>query len=98
MSLTVLIIGVCAQLAFAGFQGMAVVFSGAAVANNSELTPFQDRVLSALMVLLPTLSLLTAGLLIVGYLTSAFWLSNLWHLLPVLGFGLYLLYLLCLNR
>lgn len=40
MSLTALIIGVFAQLFFAGLQGLIVVFSGAAIANNSELTPF----------------------------------------------------------
>ncbi len=98
MSLTALIIGVFAQLFFAGLQGLIVVFSGAAIANNSELTPFQDRLLATLMLLLPGISLATAGLLVVGYLSSAPWLSNLWHLLPVVGFGLYLLFVLCLNR
>ncbi|OLU13700.1 MULTISPECIES: hypothetical protein [unclassified Pseudomonas] len=98
MSLTTLIIGVFAQLFFAGLQGLIVVFSGAAIANNSELTPFQDRLLATLMLLLPSISLATAGLLVVGYLSSAPWLSNLWHLVPVVGFGLYLLFVLCLNR
>lgn len=98
MSLTALIIGVFAQLFFAGLQGLIVVFSGAAIANNSELTPFQDRLLATLMLLLPGISLATAGLLVVGYLSSAPWLSNLWHLVPVVGFGLYLLFALCLNR
>lgn len=98
MSLTALIIGVFAQLFFAGLQGLIVVFSGAAIANNSELTPFQDRLLATLMLLLPGISLATAGLLVVGYLSSAPWLSNLWHLVPVVGFGLYLLFVLCLNR
>ncbi len=98
MSLTTLIIGVFAQLFFAGLQGLIVVFSGAAIANNSELTPFQDRLLATLMLLLPGISLATAGLLVVGYLSSAPWLSNLWHLVPVVGFGLYLLFVLCLNR
>lgn len=98
MSLTALIIGVFAQLFFAGLQGLIVVFSGAAIANNSELTPFQDRLLATLMLLLPGISLATAGLLVVGYLSAASWLSNLWHLVPVVGFGLYLLFVLCLNR
>ncbi|TBU71645.1 hypothetical protein [Phytopseudomonas daroniae] len=98
MSLTALIIGVIGQLFFAGLQGLLVVFSGAALANHSELTPFQDRLLSSLMLLLPAISIFTAGLLIVGYLNSAPWLSNLWHLLPVVGFGLYLLFLLCVNH
>lgn len=98
MSLTALIIGVFAQLFFAGLQGLIVVFSGAAIANNSELTPFQDRLLATLMLLLPGISLATAGLLVVGYLSAAPWLSNLWHLVPVVGFGLYLLFVLCLNR
>jgi len=98
MSLTALIIGVFAQLFFAGLQGLIVVFSGAAIANNSELTPFQDRLLATLMLLLPGISLATAGLLVVGYLSSAPWLSNLWHLVPVVGFGFYLLFVLCLNR
>ncbi|SHM11351.1 hypothetical protein [Phytopseudomonas punonensis] len=98
MSLTALIIGVFAQLFFAGLQGLIVVFSGAAIANNSELTPFQDRLLSSLMLLLPGISLATAGLLVVGYLSSAPWLSNLWHLIPVVTFGLYLLFVLFLNR
>ncbi|MER0040874.1 hypothetical protein [Pseudomonas sp. MGal98] len=98
MSLPALIIGVFAQLFFAGLQGLIVVFSAAAIANNSELTPFQDRLLSSLMLLLPGLSLATAGLLVVGYLNSAPWLSNFWHLLPVAAFGLYLLFALGLNR
>lgn len=50
------------------------------------------------MLLLPGISLATAGLLVVGYLSAAPWLSNLWHLVPVVGFGLYLLFVLCLNR
>lgn len=98
MSLTALIIGVLAQITFAGLQGLVVVFSAAAIANHSELTPFQDRLLSSLMLLLPGLSLATAGLLVVGYLSSAPWLSNLWHLLPVMAFGLYLLFALGLSR
>lgn len=98
MSLMALIIGVIAQLFFAGLQGLIVVFSGAAIANHSELTPLQDRLLSSLMLLLPAISLLTAGLLVVGYLSAAPWLSNLWHLLPVVGFGLYLLVLFFLNH
>lgn len=73
------------------------MFSGAALANHSELTPLQDRLLSSLMLLLAIL-IFTAGLLIVGYLNSAPWLSNLWHLLPVVGFGLYLPFLLCVNH
>nr|WP_312231372.1 hypothetical protein [Pseudomonas sp.] len=98
MSLTALIIGVLAQITFAGLQGLVVVFSAAAIANHSELTPFQDRLLSGLMLLLPGLSLATAGLLVVGYLSSAPWLSNFWHLLPVVAFGLYLLFALGLSR
>lgn len=98
MSLTALITGVIAQLFFAGLQGLIVVFSGAAIANHSELTPFQDRLLSTLMLLLPAISVFTAGLLVVGYLSAAPWLSNLWHLLPMVGFGLYLLFVLCINR
>lgn len=97
MSLTALIIGVIAQIVFAGLQGLIVVFSGSAIANHSELTPFQDRLLSSLM-LLPGISLATAGLLVVGYLSAAPWLSNLWHLLPVVALGLYLLFVLCLDR
>ncbi|YCH20452.1 hypothetical protein M1D96_15140 [Pseudomonas sp. D1-3] len=87
-----------AQITFAGLQGLIVVFSGAAIANNSELTPFQGRLLSSLMLLLPGISLGTAGLLVIGYLSAAPWLSNLWHLLPVVAFGLYLLFVLYLNR
>ncbi len=98
MSLTALIIGVLAQITFAGLQGLVVVFSAATIANHSELTPFQDRLLSGLMLLLPGLSLATAGLLVVGYLSSAPWLSNFWHLLPVAAFGLYLLFALGLSR
>ncbi|KIQ06029.1 MULTISPECIES: hypothetical protein [Pseudomonas] len=98
MSLTALIIGVIGQLFFAGLQGLIVVFSAAALANNSELTPFQDRLLASLMLLLPAVSIFTACLLIVGYLNTAPWLSNLWHLLPVTGFGLYLLFLLYVNH
>ena len=98
MPLPALIIGVIAQLFFAGLQGLIVVFSAAALANHSELTPFQDRLLASLMLLLPAVSIFTACLLIVGYLNSAPWLSNLWHLLPVLGFGLYLLVLFFLNH
>lgn len=86
-----------AQLFFAGLQGLIVVFSATAFANHNELTPFQDRLLASLM-LLPGISLFTAGLLVVGYLNSAPWLSNLWHLLPVLGFVLYLLVLFFLNH
>lgn len=98
MSLSALIIGVIAQIVFAGLQGLIVVFSGSAIANHSELTPFQDRLLSSLMLLLPGISLATAGLLVVGYLSAAPWLSNLWHLLPVVALGLYLLFVLCLDR
>lgn len=98
MSLTALIIGVIGQLFFAGLQGLIVVFSAAALASHSELTPFQDRLLASLMLLLPAISLFTAALLIVGYLNTAPWLSNLWHLLPVTGFGLYLLFLLYVNH
>jgi len=71
MSLTALIIGVIAQIVFAGLQGLIVVFSGSAIANHSELTLFQDRLLSSLMLLLPGISLATAGLLVVGYLSAA---------------------------
>ncbi|PZW64586.1 hypothetical protein F471_04107 [Pseudomonas sp. URMO17WK12:I1] len=98
MSLAALIIGVIAQIFFAGLQGLIVVFSASAIANNSELTPFQDRLLATLMLLLPGISLVAAGLLVVGYINSAPWLSNLWHLVPIAGFGLYSLFVLCLNR
>lgn len=98
MSLPALIIGVLAQITFAGLQGLIVVFSAAAIANQSELTPFQDRLLATLMLLLPGISLATAGLLVVGYLNSAAWLSNLWHLLPLVAFGLYLLFAFSLSR
>ncbi|MFB4368674.1 MULTISPECIES: hypothetical protein [unclassified Pseudomonas] len=98
MSLAALIIGVIAQIFFAGLQGLIVVFSGAAIANHNELTPFQDRLLATLMLLLPGLSLATAALLVAGYLNSAPWLSNLWHLLPVVAFGLYLLFAFSLSR
>lgn len=98
MPLPALIIGVIAQLFFAGLQGLIVVFSAAAFANHNELSPFQDRLLASLMLLLPAISLFTAALLIVGYLNTARWLSNLWHLVPVAAFGLYLLFMLCLSR
>nr|WP_288498542.1 hypothetical protein [uncultured Pseudomonas sp.] len=54
ISLAALIIGVIAQIFFAGLQGRIVVFSASAIANNSELTPFQDRLLATLMLESPS--------------------------------------------
>lgn len=98
MSMVGLVVGVVAQLVFAFMQFMMVVFSAAGTMNTRELTPGQGRILDRCMWLVPGVSVVTAALLVVGYLTRASWLSNAWHLLPIATAALYFAYVAALGR
>lgn len=98
MTLLWLGLGVFAQIAFAGFQAMLVIFSAGGISNRRELTPFQDWVFVQCMWLLPTISLGTAVLLIYLHVTRSPYFSHAWHLLPVSCSGLYLGYAMWVGR
>ena len=69
MSMTVLVVGVAAQVVLAFMQFMMVVFSAAGTMNTRDLSRGHSNILNACMWVLPSISVATAALLIVGYET-----------------------------
>ncbi|AKQ70109.1 hypothetical protein A176_007021 [Myxococcus hansupus] len=98
MSMTVLVVGVAAQVVLAFMQFMLVVFSAAGTMNTRDLSRGHTNILNTCMWLLPGISGATAALLIMGYRLRASWLSNAWHLVPVGCLALYLVYVARLGK
>lgn len=97
MSLTVLIIGVFLQLAFAAFQFMAVIFAAGAAVNSGDIKPWQMTILDLSIILLPSVSVLISIVLIFLYQSKSRYLSNWWHAVPVAILILYLTFVFSLN-
>lgn len=93
MSLSALIFNVFGQFCLAFFLGMLAIFSGAAIANRNDLSPFHTRLATFVLLVPPVASLITCALLIYFYVSDSPLASHLWHLLPVGLAALCMLYL-----
>jgi hypothetical protein len=92
MSLLGLILGAVAQLTFALFQFMSVVFSAAGLANGGDLSAAQTRILEAAMFGLPGASVAVVAWTGALYALDSEYQSGWWHAVPVVLFVAYVLY------
>lgn len=92
MSIVWVIIGSFLQLCLALFLFMLVVFSGGGIANGSSLGPVQLKIINLSMYLLPSICLLSAGIVIYQYLKGGSAYSYSWYALPVLATFFYFFY------
>lgn len=97
MSLVMVVVGVLGQALLGLFLFMLAVFAGAGAANSHPLASWQTTLLNMALVILPGLSITAAALLIYAYLHHGSSSANWWHLLPIAGAGLYVMFVLSLG-
>ncbi|EIM01695.1 hypothetical protein LRK24_17215 [Rhodanobacter denitrificans] len=98
MTLGSVILGTIAQLMFAYFLFMLVVFSACSMAGNDKLARVHSTILTLTIYGLPASSVLSAGIVIHLYRHGAGASSWWWHALPVALAAIYLIYAISLNR
>jgi len=97
MSLVWLIVGIVLQAMFALFQFIAVVFAGGGAVSVDGIQPWQIRILDLSIFLLPAISVVVSLLLIVLYAMHSRYFSHWWHLVPVVCFVLYMLFVFSIS-
>ncbi len=97
MSLFWLIVSVVAQLGLAMMLFLLVAFSGGGIANQEGVRRSVILVLDVALYVLPLLCLVSAGLMVHGYLSGASARTYGWHLLPVLPAVAYLVFAVSLS-
>ncbi|WP_445356023.1 hypothetical protein ACJJI5_08645 [Microbulbifer sp. EKSA008] len=93
MSLTWIIVGSFLQLSFCGFLFMMAAFAGGGVANRGNLSKLSSVILAASLYLLPSISILAAGIVIYQYNLGGDASSYWWHFMPVAAAALYIIYI-----
>ncbi len=98
MSLFGVITGTFFQLMLMYFIFMIVVFSGSGLANGRSLGKISTTLLNVSMFALPSLCLISAGIIIYLYSTDGSVHSYGWHSLPFFGITLYFIYFFILSN
>lgn len=97
MTLGWVITGTIAQLMFAYFVFMLVVFSACSMTDSDKLGRVHSTILTLALYGLPASSVLSAGIVIHLYRQGAGASSWWWHALPVALAAIYLIYAINLN-
>ncbi|MFN7444715.1 MAG: hypothetical protein ACK5RC_06000 [Curvibacter sp.] len=97
MSLFWVVCGVVAQLSLGCVLFMLVAFSAGGIANAGGVSPRDMLLLNAALYVLPLLCLVSAGLIVYGYVSGASARTYGWHLLPLPAAVAYILFALSLS-
>lgn len=97
MSLFWVVFSVVAQLGLAMMLFLLVAFSGGGIANQDKVSESVILVLDVSLYVLPLLCVISAGLMIHGYLSGASARTYWWHLLPMPAAIAYLVFALSLS-
>ncbi len=97
MSLFWVVCSVVAQLSLAMVLFMLVAFSAGGIANEGGVSARDMLVLNASLYVLPLLCLVSAGLMVHGYLSGASARTYWWHLLPIPAAVAYVIFALSLG-
>ncbi len=97
MSLFWVVCSVVGQLSLAFMLFMLVAFSAGGIANAGGVSARDMLLLNVSLYVLPLLCLVSAGLMIHGYLSGASARAYWWHLLPIPPAIAYVLFALSLS-
>lgn len=97
MSLFWVVCSVVAQLSLAFMLFLLVAFSASGIANEGSASERAMLVLNASLYALPLLCLVSAGLMVHGYLSGGSARTYWWHVLPIPPAMAYLVFALSLS-
>lgn len=98
MSLGWVIAGTIGQLCLAVFLWMVVIFSSAGIVNGHTLDKFQSGILDVSMFALPSVCVISAGIVLYLFHSDAGAAAYWWYAAPFATAALYLIYAVSLNQ